>query len=76
MQYIRRHTGKSDMQGGLSWFLVAYLVMLLGVLLGVHVLQPAAEHPAGATKSPARPERAAQVKQAIAVDAVPPASAR
>ena len=35
-----RRSVKGDLQGELSWFLIAYLTMLLGVLLGVHLLQP------------------------------------
>jgi hypothetical protein len=61
-----RKNGKSDVQGGLSWFLVTYLMLLLGVLLGVHVLQSSQERPAGALKSPARQERPMPPRQAAA----------
>jgi hypothetical protein len=61
-----RKNGKSDVQGGLSWFLVTYLLLLLGVLLGVHVLQSSQERPAGALKSPPRHERLMPPRQAAA----------
>jgi hypothetical protein len=57
---------RSDVQGGLSWFLVTYLVLLLGVLLGVHALQSSEERPAGALKSPAGRERPLPPRQAAA----------
>ena len=46
MQEYRR----GDPLGGLSWFLVAYLTLLLSVLLAVHALQPAWEDPASASR--------------------------
>ena len=35
-----RQNGKFELQHELSWFLVAYLAMILGVLLAVHLVQP------------------------------------
>ena len=61
------YDAKSGLQRELTWFLVAYLAMLLGVLLGVHVLQSGA--PAGALQTPARQHRLVPPKQAIAVPA-------
>jgi hypothetical protein len=45
MRYIGGQSSKPELQRELSWFLIAYLMMLLGVLLGVHLLQPT-EHTA------------------------------
>jgi hypothetical protein len=42
--------GKSELQRELSWFLIAYLMMMLGVLLGVHLLQPSV-HSAGSPQA-------------------------
>jgi hypothetical protein len=69
MWHNGRHNAKSEFQGGLSWFLVAYLLMLLGVLLGVHLVQRGLERPAGATQLPAQPERATAMKQAVVEEA-------
>jgi hypothetical protein len=52
-----RHNGRSELQHELSWFLVAYLTMLLGVLLGVHLLPFVSEGPAGTSQSPTQQER-------------------
>jgi hypothetical protein len=52
-----RQNVKGDLQGELSWFLVAYLTMLLGVLLGVHLLQSASEGPGSASRSPVHQDR-------------------
>lgn len=41
----------------LSWFLVAYLMTLLSVLLLVHVLQPEREGPGSSSRSPIHQER-------------------
>jgi hypothetical protein len=61
------HDGKSGLQRALSWFLIAYLAMLLGVLLGVHLLQWGAERPAGASRAPSRQERVMAVSKQAAV---------
>jgi hypothetical protein len=53
---MREH-GKEDLPRGLSWFLVAYLTVLLGVLLAVHVLPPAWDGPGSASRSPVHQER-------------------
>jgi hypothetical protein len=37
---------------GLSWFLIPYLVLLLGVLMLVHVLQPDRGGSASSSRSP------------------------
>ena len=52
-----RQSVKGDLQGELSWFLIAYLTMLLGVLLGVHLLQPVSEGPGSVSRSPVHQER-------------------
>jgi hypothetical protein len=44
-------------EGDLSWFLIAYLLMLLGVLLLVHVLQPEREGSVSSSRSPIHQER-------------------
>jgi len=53
---MRNHR-RGELQVGLSWFLVAYLTMLLGVLLAVHVLQPTGEAPGSASRSPVHQDR-------------------
>jgi hypothetical protein len=65
-----RNNRKGDLQTGLSWFLVAYLTMLLGVLLAVHVLQPALAGPGSAWRSPVHQDRRVSTKQAAATPAV------
>jgi hypothetical protein len=60
---------KGDLQGGLSWFLVAYLTMLLGVLLAVHALQPAWDGPGSASRSPVHRERQKAAKQPLPIQA-------
>jgi hypothetical protein len=57
-----RHAWKTDLQGRLSWFLIAYLTMLLGVLLAVHVL-PAWGGEGSALRSPAHQERQIKAKR-------------
>jgi hypothetical protein len=63
-----RHDGKSELQRELSWFLVAYLTMLLGVLLGVHLLQVVSEAPAGTSQSPTHQEQVKMSSQAFVID--------
>ena len=53
---MRRHW-KSDLQHELSWFLIAYLLMLLGILMLVHLLQPERSGPGSSSRSPAHQER-------------------
>ena len=62
-----RHDGKSELQRELSWFLVGYLTMLLGVLLGVHLLQVVSEGPAGTSQSPTHQERVKMSNQASVI---------
>jgi hypothetical protein len=52
-----RHPWKSDPQHELSWFLIAYLSMLLSVLMLVHLLQPEREGPGSSSRSPVHQER-------------------
>jgi hypothetical protein len=59
---MRQHP-KSDLQRGLSWFLVAYLAMLLGILLGVHALQPAWGGAGTWSRPPVHQERQTSAKQ-------------
>jgi hypothetical protein len=59
---MRQHRS-SDLQRGLSWFLVAYLTMLLGILLGVHALQPAWGGAGTSSRSPVHQERQTVTKQ-------------
>lgn len=68
MRRAMRHDGKSEIQQELSWFLIAYLMMLLGVLLGVHLLQAGWERPGGASRAPAHQDRQIASKQAIQAD--------
>lgn len=64
-----RHPWKSDLQRDLSWFLVVYLLALLGILLAVHVLQPAWEVRGSASRSPIHQDRLKTAKQAIVTQA-------
>ena len=72
-----RHPWKSDLSGKLSWFLVVYLTMLLGILLAVHMLQPAWGGPGSASRTPPRQERPKAAKQTAVLQpgAVPASSA-
>jgi hypothetical protein len=54
-------------EGGLSLFLTVYLLGLVGVLLAVHLLQPAWGSPASASRSKLYQQRAA--KQAATSEA-------
>jgi hypothetical protein len=62
---MRKHSGT---YGGreLSWFLIAYLTLLLGVLMLVHVLQPERDGPGSSSRSPVHQERQTTAKQAMA----------
>jgi hypothetical protein len=44
-------------EGGLSRFLIPYLLMLLSLLLAVHLLQPQRDGPGSSSRSPAHQER-------------------
>jgi hypothetical protein len=72
---MRQHW-KPDLQHELSWFLIAYLSMLLGVLRAVHVLQPAWDGPGSSSRSPPHRDRPTTAKQAVATaaGAIPAAS--
>ena len=59
---MRQHW-KTDLQRGLSWFLVAYLAMLLSILLGVHALQPTWGGVGTSSRSPVHQERQTTTKQ-------------
>jgi hypothetical protein len=59
---MRQH-GKSDLQGGLSWFLVAYLMMLLSVLLGVHALRSTWGGAGTSSRSPVYQEQQSTAKR-------------
>jgi hypothetical protein len=65
---MRRHV-KGDLQRELSWFLVAYLTVLLGALLGVHLLQPAPDGAGSASQSPAHQDRQKAAAEAVATRA-------
>ncbi|HEX5957134.1 MAG TPA: hypothetical protein VFY92_00570 [Hyphomicrobiaceae bacterium] len=57
---------------GLSGFLVSYLLLLLGVLMLVHVLQPAADGVAGSSsRSPVHQDRHGPAKQAAGAHDAP-----
>jgi hypothetical protein len=51
----------------LSWFLIAYLLMILGVLLGVHLLQPAGDRPNGGSRSWTHQQRQTALEQAVKI---------
>jgi len=48
---------KPSPEGELSFFLIAYLLGLLGVLLLVHLLQPEREGSGSSSKSPVHQDR-------------------
>ena len=48
---------KPDPENELSWFLIVYLLTLLGVLLLVHLLQPEREGPGSSSRSPIHQDR-------------------
>jgi putative Mn2+ efflux pump MntP len=52
-----RHDLKIDIQHELSWFLIAYLLTLLGILMLVHALQPERERSESSSRSPVHQER-------------------
>lgn len=56
-----RHTilqrWKPDPENELSWFLIVYLLTLLGLLLLVHLLQPEREGSGGSSRSPIHQDR-------------------
>jgi hypothetical protein len=63
------HSGrdqKPELQRELSWFLIAYLIMFLGVLLGVHLLQAGWETSGGASRSPSASKQAAAAQAVTA----------
>lgn len=64
---MMRHHLKTDLHRDLSWFLIAYLLMLLSVLLAVHMLQPERSGPGSSSRSPVHKER-----QTTATPAIPP----
>ena len=58
----------SNVHGGhaLSRFLVAYLTLILGVLMLMHVLQPARDGAASSSRSPVHQDRQSTTEQAAA----------
>lgn len=48
---------KPDPENELSWFLIVYLLTLLGVLLLVHVLQPERQGSGSSSRSPVHQDR-------------------
>ena len=65
---MQKHTST---YGGheLSRFLIAYLMMILGVLMLVHVLQPEREGPGSSSRSPVHQERQKAAKQSLTTQA-------
>jgi hypothetical protein len=53
-------------ESGLSLFLAMYLLGLVGVLLGVHMLQPALENPENTSRLPTHQPRHKTAKQPAA----------
>jgi hypothetical protein len=58
-QTIERGRG-ADPAGELPWFLFGYLLVLFGVLLLIHVLQPQRDGPLSSSRSPVHQERQAR----------------
>jgi hypothetical protein len=66
-----RQGRKSDLQRGLSWFLIVYMTMLVGALLGVHALQPSGGGAGTSSRSPVHQERLSTTKQTAAATTWP-----
>jgi hypothetical protein len=66
-----RHPWKPDLHGRLSWFLIAYLAMLLSVLMAVHILQRAWDGPGSAWRPAPHQERQNAAKRAVTALAGP-----
>jgi hypothetical protein len=60
-----RHTWKPDLQGRLSWFLIVYLMMLLGVLMSLHVVQWAWDDQGSAWRPVPAQERLKAARRAV-----------
>ena len=73
---MMRHHLKTDLHRDLSWFLIAYLLMLLSVLLAVHMLQPERSGPGSSSRSPVHKERQTTATPAGAPEAGEKARAR
>lgn len=65
---MRQHV-RADLQRELSWFLIAYLTVLLGVLLSVHLLQAASDDAGSASRSPVHQDRHKATTEAAATHA-------
>jgi hypothetical protein len=59
---MRKHA-KAHVGHGLSRFLVTYMVVLFGILMLVHAMQPPRE-PASSSRSPVHQERQSTAKKA------------